>query len=644
MLQHFKISTKIISAVVLVSLIGLTLSFYSAVQMKRMDTSYHYLIDQRDAGVMQVLRASRVTNQIAYAAYMTMAYDAQSAQAKKAGADVEKGIDGVGKLFGDALAKLPDARSDIDALSATFARVSEQARQGAALAIKDDDNAARTVLTGMDGAIEDYMKQSVSLGDKLIADNKSRSTALEGDAGSTIFMTLAGTLAGMLLGIGGAMFVSAKGITGPLRLLGDRMARLAGGDLSVSIDGQDRRDEVGAMAKAVQVFKDAAVENKRLEGEASAARQAQASQRDRQSAIDNAKAEDLKLFVHAVEAGFRDLSAGDLRVRMTQAVAPEFEPIRAQFNESVAQLEDTIGSVVGAVGSMRVGLNQITVAAGDLSQRTEQQAASLEETVAALSEVVRGVDTTAQSADDARSAASLAQMEAEKGGAVVAEAVAAMSEIEQSSEKIGRIISVIDEIAFQTNLLALNAGVEAARAGEAGRGFAVVAQEVRGLAQRSAEAAKEIKSLIHTSSQQVAHGVELVSASGRSLEEIVTQVGGVAKVITQMAHSAREQAVSLKEVSTAADQMDKVTQQNAAMVEETTAAAQSLSGETEQLATLVENFRTKAATGGQAPLSPAHKVAKALTAPSNAVPQMRTVGRGGAALKATVAPDDWKEF
>ncbi|KAB0680418.1 methyl-accepting chemotaxis protein [Aureimonas leprariae] len=499
----------------------------------------------------------------------------------------------------------------------------------------------------MDATVAQFDKDYTALRDRLLSETEKASDALTASTWSTIYTTLTGTLLGMLLGIGGALFISSKGITGPLSLLGRRMKELAAGQLDVPVEGQDRRDEVGAMAKAVQVFKDAANQNKALEAEAEESRQAQALSRDRQAAIDNAKAEDLRVFVHAVEVGFNGLSQGDLTVRMAGPVAPEFEPIRTKFNDAVGSLEDAIGSVVGAVGTIRVGLGQITVAAGDLSQRTEQQAASLEQTVAALSEVTRGVNDTAASAAQAQATAHTTQGTAEKGGSIVAEAVAAMGEIEASSNKIGSIISVIDEIAFQTNLLALNAGVEAARAGEAGRGFAVVAQEVRGLAQRSAEAAKEIKDLIHASSAQVGRGVELVSASGRSLDEIVAGVGDLAKVVNTIAHAAKEQAVSLKEVSTAADQMDKVTQQNAAMVEETTAAAQSLSGETKELAGLTERFRTRATSGraGSAPSRAAQRPTAAAPAhrPTPApVAQMKHSGQGGAQPKA--AADSWEEF
>ncbi|WP_416356804.1 methyl-accepting chemotaxis protein [Aureimonas phyllosphaerae] len=474
-----------------------------------------------------------------------------------------------------------------------------------------------------------------------------------------IFLALMGV--GLLFSAGLAAFV-AFAVSRPIRVLSSNMRALAGGDLDVRLHGADRRDEVGEIVRAVRDFQTFLTARASSEAEAASERQSRKRESlQRQHALDNAKADDLRAFVHAVEAGFARLSAGDLTVRMGEAVAPEFEPIRAQFNQSVAQLEATIGDVVQAVGAMRSGLSEITVAAGDLSQRTEQQAASLEETVAALGEVTRGVGETAARADSARQSASTACREAERGGEIVGRAVAAMAEIEQSSARIGNIIGVIDEIAFQTNLLALNAGVEAARAGEAGRGFAVVAQEVRGLAQRSAEAAKEIKALIEASGHQVGSGVELVSASGRSLEAIVAQVGGVAQSIAEMADAAREQAVSLREVSVAADQMDKVTQQNAAMVEETTAAAQALSGETEALAGLVSGFAT--GRGQRAMAAPARTAAghaghavssrrMAAAAPMRPVPpaparpvaQMRTVGHGGAAPKAAAIEDGWEEF
>ncbi|WP_152047212.1 methyl-accepting chemotaxis protein [Aureimonas psammosilenae] len=429
----------------------------------------------------------------------------------------------------------------------------------------------------------------------------------------------------------------SRAISRPTVRLTEAMLRLAQGDNSQEVPGTARHDEIGAMAGAVQIFKDAAVQKERLEAEAASTRAAQAASRDRQASIDNAKAEDLRVLVHGVEAAFERLAAGDLTVRMEDAVAPEFEPIRQRFNSSVESLEGVVGAVVAAVGVIRSGLGEISTASSDLAHRTEQQAANLEETVAALAEVTRGINDTAQGAGQAQTSVAATQKNAEAGGGVVSQAVRAMADIERSATEIGKIIGVIDEIAFQTNLLALNAGVEAARAGEAGRGFAVVAQEVRGLAQRSAEAAKEIKELISTSSAQVVSGVELVSASGRSLQGIVGQVADVNRIISRIARSANEQATGLREVSTAADQMDKVTQQNAAMVEETTAAAQSLSVETEALSALVQHFRI----GGR-PAAPVSVPQKAVSRP---VAQMRTLGAGGAARRPAATPaEDWAEF
>ncbi|WP_245396736.1 methyl-accepting chemotaxis protein [Jiella sonneratiae] len=438
----------------------------------------------------------------------------------------------------------------------------------------------------------------------------------------------------------------AKNIIRPINEMTAAMRRLAAGDKSIEVPAQGRGDEVGQMAAAVEVFKLAALRQDDLQREAEAARTDQEAARQRQADLEHAKAEDLREFMGVVDQSFDRLSTGDLTVRMTGKVAPEFEPIRAKFNGSVEELESAIGRVVETVGAIRAGLSEITVASNDLAHRTEQQAASLEETVAALGEVTSGVNRTAEGAGTARNTANSARIKAQKGGEIVAEAVTAMTAIEGSSQQINQIIGVIDEIAFQTNLLALNAGVEAARAGEAGKGFAVVAQEVRALAQRSAEAAKEIKSLINASSEHVGRGVELVTASGRSLDEIVAEVAGMAEVIAEIADNAREQATSLREVSGAADQMDKVTQQNAAMVEQTTAAAQTVAKETEGLADTVTRFKTAARKQAAAPARRAGATAAPAPRPAAArpVPQLKAGGSGGAARKPAAAEESWEEF
>jgi methyl-accepting chemotaxis protein len=257
----------------------------------------------------------------------------------------------------------------------------------------------------------------------------------------------------------------------------------------------------------------------------------------------------------------------------------------------MAKLEKTMGVIVGNAGGIHSGSQEISVASDDLSRRTEQQAASLEETAAALEQITATVRKTAEGAKETREVVVSAKGGAETGGQVVAQAMAAMSEIEGSAQQISQIISVIDEIAFQTNLLALNAGVEAARAGDAGKGFAVVASEVRALAQRSADAAKEIKALISDSTAKVGQGVKLVGETGQALEQIVSEVGRINTLVEEIASAAQEQATGLAQVNVAVNQMDQVTQQNAAMVEEATAASHALSQEATNLSDLMGQFR-----------------------------------------------------
>jgi methyl-accepting chemotaxis protein len=285
------------------------------------------------------------------------------------------------------------------------------------------------------------------------------------------------------------------------------------------------------------------------------------------------------------------LAEGNLTARIGDDIPEDFVRLRHDFNAAAETLQGTMKAIAVNAQGVHSGAGEITQASDNLSRRTEQQAASLEETAAALDQITATVRKTAEGANEARSTAAAAKTDAERSGEVVRETVYAMSGIEASSKQIGNIIGVIDEIAFQTNLLALNAGVEAARAGDAGRGFAVVATEVRALAQRSADAAKEIKTLISASSQQVDAGVKLVGETGKALGRIVEQVAKLNGLISDIAASAQEQATGLNQVNTAVNQIDQTTQQNAAMVEQLTAASHSLAEEADELARLVGQFR-----------------------------------------------------
>lgn len=295
--------------------------------------------------------------------------------------------------------------------------------------------------------------------------------------------------------------------------------------------------------------------------------------------------------IHATAAALKRLADGDLRGRIEADIAPEFLALKVDFNAAAAQLQDAVSALARSASGIRLGVEEIAEASEDLSRRTERQAASLEQTAATLEQLTASVKQTASGAGEAAKVVAGMKADAAESGEVVKQAVSAMGGIEDSSQQISKIIGVIDEIAFQTNLLALNAGVEAARAGDAGRGFAVVAQEVRALAQRSAEAAKEIKLLIASSAQEVAVGVDLIRQTGDSLQKNIDQIVGVDRLVGAIAATAKEQAASLNEVNIAVNQMDHLTQQNAGMVEQATAATRALKEETDELSRLVARFR-----------------------------------------------------
>ena len=293
-------------------------------------------------------------------------------------------------------------------------------------------------------------------------------------------------------------------------------------------------------------------------------------------------------------AALGQLAEGDLIHRIEPPFPAEYEELREAYNSAAERLDSVLARVGGTASRVSTGAAEIRTASSDLANRNQSQAASVEESSAAMKRVATLVSATAGRTREVEAEIGMTTQDAEAGGTLVNEAMAAMSAIERSSQEIGQIVDLIDSIAFQTNLLALNAGVEAARAGDAGKGFAVVATEVRALAQRSADAASEIRTLIATSSREVAGGVSLVGRTGEALNAMVGRVGNLAQLMSEIALATQDQSASLDQVSTTVAGMDTMTQRNAAMVEQTAAAARSLADDAGELASAVARFRTSA--------------------------------------------------
>ncbi|SMF09291.1 methyl-accepting chemotaxis protein [Xaviernesmea oryzae] len=514
---------------------------------------------------------------------------------------------------------------------------------------KASDARARVEMEKMRIAIQPVMEAVTELV-KGNADEAVVETAKAEATYASALTTMYAILGVVFVLIAGAAVYVLTGIARPIQRITASMSNLAAGDTATGIPFAGRKDEVGAMAGAVEVFRQAAISNRQLQEEAEEARaRAEADRIRLQEEAEAAAQARLQEATSGLAAGLRRLASGDLAFQLTEPFAPDFEALREDLNSAVARLSSALSEVASSAQSIDSGSREVSQSADDLSKRTEQQAASLEETAAALDEITANVSNSSKRADEAKAIAREANASAAQSGSVVANAVDAMQRIEQSSSQISNIIGVIDEIAFQTNLLALNAGVEAARAGEAGKGFAVVAQEVRELAQRSANAAKEIKDLIRNSGAEVQNGVKLVRETGDALKTIEAHVVTINEHISAIATAAREQSVGLAEVNSAVNQMDQVTQQNAAMVEETNAAGANLASESSKLRDLIGRFKlaeTAANRAGasriQGPVAAAHNAAPQ-ESPARRLAQRVTKSFGGTAAAAT-AEAQWTEF
>ena len=422
-------------------------------------------------------------------------------------------------------------------------------------------------------------------------------------------------------GVGLLSFLLARAFTRPIDEIDAAMAVMADGDLSQEIPVTNRGDEIGSIAVTLEKFQEELRKNKSLE------------------------ANQVKV-VEALGVALQKLADGDLTYRINTAFSATYDQLRVDFNKTLETLDSSFTSVTATTSQINESSQEITQAADDLSRRTENQAATLEETAAAIEQMTSSVSSTASGANRANDLVNSARSNAESSGAVVDQAIDAMGNIEKSADQISQIVGVIDDIAFQTNLLALNAGVEAARAGDAGRGFAVVASEVRALAQRSSNAAKEIKELITVSEQHVSNGVQQVNEAGDALRQILESVREISEAVSGISSAAQEQSMGLAEINSAVSQLDQVTQQNAAMVEESTAASHTLRQDANELGKLLGHFNTSNTSSAR----PIPRAAPAK--PDSIADQQERVKsfatQGSAALKPTT-PDaggdgDWFEF
>ncbi|MEO0031650.1 MAG: hypothetical protein RIS94_1408 [Pseudomonadota bacterium] len=480
-------------------------------------------------------------------------------------------IDGLLDDYGK-VAQSKDQQTALDQLKQQWVTYTEMNKRMEAMALAHDP-AAHDAFQGetLDAfyAMEDTVLSMIDNDGKAASAVSSHSAKIYVQARTFLIGAIcAGLLAAVAL-----MVLLMHNIARPLNRMGDVVGRLINGDHGVDLPGLTRTDEIGSLARALDRFRDLfAADHERAEAE-------------------KRRTEETLVTIDAIGGGLAALAEGNLTHRVPENGSGALAKLHVDYNAAVGELSSTLAKIVEGCNTIKLGTHEIAAAASDLSERSEQQASSLAETARTLAQFTGSVKITADNARQTSGRLSVARETADKVETIARQAVDAMRSIESSSREMADIVNVIDGIAFQTNLLALNAGVEAARAGESGKGFAVVANEVRALAQRSADAAKDIKALISTSTEQVGGGVSLVESSGEALRQIVGEVSAVSGLVEEIAEAAEKQATGIVEISGMVASMDQFTQQNAAMVEETSAGTRNLSVETESLVDQLMRFQ-----------------------------------------------------
>ena len=594
---------KVLTLVGVLSAVSIGGAVYSTNRMSYINDRYGELLDGFGNANLAMARANRNLVYVDRSIYRLLA---ETAEDKKKEAS-EEALDSVGyfqKQIKAATRALPDQATKISEIGERLGAVmSGECADVLHLGLSTDPTDSKTASQRMhevcDPALNKAMLDISALTNKLVKASDEASDRTLEITNETIRDTYIFIFVSLFAIAGLAAYLAMTGITKPIKAIAETLEKLSRGRMDIEIPGTQRRDEVGMIANAALRFRDQSQETLRIRQAADDAAANEAARAERDNQEKSRGAAELTSVVQRLGGALKSLADGDLATTLEGPFSGAYASLRDDFNAAVEKLNGAIGSVAATARVIEAGSEQILTASEDLARRGERQAATLQESNAAMRELERAVSYTAEASTKTKSIISATQVEATASIDVVRGTEQAIERVKGSSEKIRAIIGVIDEIAFQTNLLALNAGVEAARAGDAGRGFAVVASEVRALAQRSADAAKEIKTLISQSVNEVATGVHMVKATGTTFDRIKTQVSIVDGGIADIAGKAVDQSNMLKKVNSALTEIDETTQQNASMAEQATAACRSLSQQCAQLGQLVGKFRLRDAAVAQ---------------------------------------------